>query len=131
MKKFFSVPDSRFPISYALRSRRGAAVIIALVLIAVLGAVTAAMLKDFHQSRLQRQQTEAGIQAKLLLADFKERTLERLRADPAAPDEQIVLPPFSARFRGTFTLAFESPEIQVEYNDDAGKTIYSERQSLD
>ena len=106
---------------------------IALVLVAVLGAITAAMLKDFHQNRAQRRQAEVRIQAKLLLADFKERTLVRLQADPAAPGERIEIPPFS-RFDGTFTLTFEPPEIHVEYiesNDDREKTIYREKQNLD
>ena len=110
--------------------RRGAAAIIAIALIAVLGAMTAVMLTDFHRSQMLRRQTEIRTQANQLLADFKERTVARLQADPAAPEERIVIPPFSRRFHGTFILTFDSAKIQVEYNDDHGKTIYLEKEHI-
>ena len=124
MKKFFSY--ARFPMPYALR-KRGAAAMIALVLIAVLGAITAVMLKDFHHSLKQQQQAEIRTQAKQLLADFHKRTTARLQADPEAPEEQIVIPPFSPRFDGTFTLTSEAEEVKVEYTDEQGKTVYFEK----
>jgi hypothetical protein len=110
--------------------RRGAAAMIALVLIAVLGVITAVMLKDFHRNQMSRRKVEVRSQAGQLLADFKERTLTRLQADPAASEERIEIPPFSPRFEGTFILTFGSEGIQVQYINDLGKTLYVETQSL-
>ncbi len=110
--------------------RRGAAAMIAIVLIAVLGAITAVLLNNFHHNYQQRLRQEIRAQAKMLLVDFKARTEARLQADPAAPDERIVIPPFSDRFDGTFSLTFGSNEIQVDFLDVHGKTTYSEKQEL-
>ena len=119
---------------YIRRTRKGAALIIALVLIAVIGTISAILLKNLLEDRLQQRRVEIRAQSKLLLADGVKRTETKLQENADFPGEQIAITPFSSRWNGTYYLTSRKENDQMivalECRDESDRIFYTEEQTV-
>jgi len=112
--------------------RRGAALIIAMVLLLLVGVISAAIIHGFFQDRRERTQTLIKTQANLLQEDYHRCAKERLTASPDFTGETLKLTGISDSAPGTFELSsVVSPSgdavisTEVRYYDENDKLIYS------
>lgn len=120
-------------------NRRGAAVIIALVLLLLVGALSTSLIRGFYTDRRERDQSFIREQAELLQHDFVERTQIQRNASPDFAGETLALTGLSGSFDGTFQLTStfaETPEgtvepvVVVDYYDAANKLTYTCRSEI-
>ena len=97
-------------------NRRGAALIIALVLMLLVSAISATLIRGFYTDRRERDQSLIRIQADLLRQDFAECTNNT---------QATALTLHTDSFDGTFQLTTNENGAIVEYYDDAKKLIYT------
>ena len=121
-------------IMFIRRTRKGAALIIALVLIAVIGTISAILLKNLLEDRLQQRRVEIRAQSKILLADWVKRTETKLRENADFPGEQTAITPFTHRWSGTYYLTSRKENEQMiaalECRDEEGRIFYTEEQTV-
>jgi len=98
-------------------NRRGAALVIALVLLLLVTAISAVLIRGFYTDRLERDRSQIRIQAELLRRDF---------ADCTHAGQAAALTLQTDSFDGTFQLIpTDENGVRVEYHDAANKLIYS------
>ena len=110
-------------------NRRGATLIITLVLLACLaivaGVVLPQILRDRQESRMELVRT----QSRQLLDDALRNAEVKRNIDPEFSGETFVLGPDSQPFPGTFqvTTRFENDAFiaEVEYRSEQGQIIYT------
>ena len=114
-------------------NRSGAALIIALVLLLLVGAISTSLIRGFYTDRHARNQSQIREQAELLRYDFAERAKIQRTATPDFTGETLRLTKLSNTFDGTFQLTSTFPEaegtaepvVQIEYYDETNKLIYT------
>jgi Tfp pilus assembly protein PilX len=106
-------------------NRRGAALVIALVLMLLVTAVSATLIRGFYTDRRERDQSQIRTQAELLRQDFSERTNILRAASSDFSGETQTLTNLSGFFDGTFQLTSSENGVIVEYYDSANKLIYT------
>ena len=114
-------------------NRHGAALITALVLLLLVGAISTSLIRGFYTDRLQRDQSLVRTQAEMLKRDFAERAKIQLAASPDFTGETLTMAGLSSEFDGTFQLTssvIETPDgaepvVVVEYYNAANKLVLS------
>ena len=94
-----------------ISNRRGAALIIALVLLLLVSAISASLIQGFYTDRRERDRSLIRTQAELLRQDFAGETL--------------TLPHVSDSFPGTFQLTACENGVVVEYHDTTNTLVYT------
>lgn len=114
-------------------NRNGAAIVIVLVLMVLLGGFMAFTVREFSENRKVRVRERIHTQAELFSETAFERA-ERIRSEnPEFNGDLLVITAPSKEFRGTFTLKSvrenESKKfrIECEYRDENGKVILVKR----
>ena len=110
-------------------NRRGAALIIALVLLACLAAVAGVvmprMLRDRYESRMELVRT----QSRQLLDDVLQSAETKRQTEPDFSGMVFTFAPDSRTFSGTFqvTVRFENDAFtaEVEYRNEEGRIVYA------
>lgn len=111
-------------------ARRGAALIISLVLLALLGAFSTTILKGMLLDRRVSKTELLKIQAETLLDDSLDRARLRREIDPAFTGETIVLASPALQDGGVFhgTTRFDSEKnlfvVDGVFRDRSGKDVY-------
>ena len=113
------------------RNRRGAALIIALVLIAVIGVITstvlAQMLRDRREARLELIRQQAA----LLCHDALRRAKVQRESDTGFSGETITLGSDHQPFPGTFRITTQYQNVadhfsvEVEYRNEKDKIMFT------
>ena len=110
-------------------NRCGAALIIALVLLTVLGVVAGAVLPQILRDRQEIRQKLVRIQCHQLLGDAICHAEAKRQSDSAFSGGTWTLGPDVHPFPGTFsvTTRYENDALtaEVEYRNEEGKTIYT------
>ena len=114
-------------------NRRGAALIIALVLLLLVGAISTSLIRGFYTDRQERNRSQIRTQAELLCHDFAELAKIQRTIAPDFTGETLALTKISDTFDGTFQLTSTFPEaegtaepvVQIEYYDETNKLIYT------
>ena len=101
-------------------NRRGAALIIALVLLLLVTAISASLIRGFYTDRQERDRSLIRVQAELLRQDFADRV--NLGQVPA-------LTLHAGPLDGTFQLTSQETGVVVEYFDNANNLVYSNSKS--
>ena len=118
-----------YEISRKPPNRRGAALIIALVLLTVLGMVAGVVLTQILRDRRESQQELVRIQSRQLLDDALRNAEAKRQSDSAFSGETLTLGPDHQPFLGTFQLTTRLEEDAftgvVEYHNKEGKTLYT------
>jgi len=113
--------------SQNIQARRGAALIIAIVLLAVLGIVAGMTLPQIIRDRQESRMDLLRAQSRLLLDDALRSAETKREADPEFFGETLTLTPDQQPFAGTFqvTTLYENDAFVgiVEYYDKNGKRI--------
>jgi len=113
-------------------NRRGAALVIALVLLLLVTAISATLIRGFYTDRRERDQSQMRTQAELLRLDFADRTNILRAASPDFTGETLTVT--NPNIDGTFQLTSsitKTPEdtfditISVDCYDSANKLIYT------
>jgi len=99
-------------------NRRGAALVIALVLMLLVTAISATLIRGFYTDRRERNQSQIRVQAELLRRDF---------ADLANREKVPSLALQTDSLDGTFRLTATENDVVVEYRDAENKLIYTGR----
>jgi len=97
-------------------NRRGAALIIALVLLLLVSAISATLIRGFYTDRRERDRSLIRIQAELLQQDYADIIVKQGQA-PA-------LTLHTDSFEGTFQLTPSDNGVVVKYYDTANKLIF-------
>jgi len=114
-------------------NRRGAALVIALVLMLLVTAISATLIRGFYTDRRERDQSQIRTQAELLRSDFADRTNLLHAASPDFTGETLTVTNpniFNGMFQLTSSIT-KTPEdtvdtaISVECYDAAGKLVYT------
>ena len=114
-------------------NRRGAALVIALVLMLLVTAISATLIRGFYDDRRERNQSQIRTQAELLRSDFADRTNILCAASPDFTGETLTVTNPNV-FEGMFQLTSsitKTPEgivdtaVSVECYDSTGRLIYS------
>ena len=115
-------------------NRRGAALIIALVLLVFIGAIASAALPQILRDRQEVRMEWVRQQAQLLLGDALLSAETQRQSDPDFSGETFSLGPDYQSFGGTFHVTTKYQEDQftatVEYCNAKGKTLYFVKRSL-
>ncbi|MDR1957748.1 MAG: hypothetical protein LBQ54_01655 [Planctomycetaceae bacterium] len=124
---------------YQTPERKGAALIIALVLLLFVSALSAAILRQVYNGRLEMQRQIVHVQTDQLVRDFVVRAEQRLAFDPSYTGGTVTFTNLTPRLPGTFQLvthvessAGSKPEITVtaEYRGEDDRTVYVTQNSL-
>jgi len=111
-----------------LPTRRGAALIIVIVLLACLAIVAGAVLPQILRERQESRQDLIRVQSRQLLEDALRHAETKRSADPEFTGETLLLDPDQQPFPGTFQVTTEfvdeSFAAAVEYRNKEGKIIY-------
>lgn len=113
------------------KTRSAGAALIALMLIFVLGIVSATMIQGLYLNRQHLQQSQLRVQSKILFRDFQQRTREFCEKDPAFSGEELRLEQVADTFPGTFLLISrrisenDEPlmEFELQYINEQGKVV--------
>ena len=105
-------------------NRCGAALVIALVLMFLVTAISATLIRGFYTDRRERDRSQIRVQAELLQRDFTERVNLLRAASPDFPGETLTITN-PTMFNGMFQLTSNENGVIVEYYDTAGKLIYT------
>ncbi|GHV10467.1 hypothetical protein AGMMS50229_21520 [Campylobacterota bacterium] len=113
------------PIHFQTGKHRGAAAVIALVLLLVTGTISAVLVREFFTDRLERRQSFIKIQADLLQQDYAER-VKLLEQSPGFAGETLTVPAAPGFPEdGTFQLtADENFAVGTVYRDENSRLIY-------
>ena len=110
-------------------SRRGAALIVAIVLLAVLGVVAGIALPQIIRDRHEARMDLLRIQSRQLLHDAFRIAETKREADPEFSGETMTIAPGLHSFPGTFhvTTRYENDAFVgvVEYRDENGKLLHT------
>ena len=110
-------------------NRRGAVLIVALVLLAVLGIVAGVALPQILRDRQENRKALVRIQSQQLLDDALRNAEAKRRSDSAFSGETLTLGPEHQPFPGTFqvTTRLEDDAFtgEVEYRNEEGKILYT------
>ena len=110
-------------------NRRGAALIIVLVLLACLAMVAGAVLPQMLRDRSAVRQELVRTQSRQLLADALHNAEAKRNADPEFAGSEFSLGPDQQPFSGTFyvTTKLENDVFtaEVEYRNKDGQTVYA------
>ena len=93
-------------------NRRGAALVIALVLLLLVSAISATLIRGFYTDRRERDQSLIRVQAELLRQDFSACAMSALTVRTDS-------------FDGKFQLTTNENDVTVEYYDETDKLIYT------
>ncbi len=111
--------------------RRGAAMIVAMVLLLLTGAISAGIISGFYQARRERDQSLIKAQANLLLEDHHQRALQQHEASPGFTGETLKLTEISDSAPGTFELTSAvdpsgdgTLSTEVRYYDENNRLTY-------
>jgi len=109
--------------------RRGAALIITLVLLACLAIVASVVLPQILRDRQETRMELVRTQSQQLLDDALRIAEAKRQSDPDFSGTTLVLRPDQQPFGGTFhvttTLLNDTFAAEVEYRNEEGKIIYS------
>jgi type II secretory pathway pseudopilin PulG len=109
--------------------RRGAALIIALVLLAFLGIVTGTVLTQIIRDRQEARTELIRIQSQQLLRDALRIAEAKRQSDPVFSGETWTLGPDCQPFPGTFQVATRLENnalvVEVEYRNAQEKLLYT------
>ncbi|MCL2349804.1 MAG: hypothetical protein FWC50_16255 [Planctomycetaceae bacterium] len=116
--------------------RRGAALIIAMVLLLLVGAISAAIVRGFYQDRNEHRQSLIKTQANLLQEDYHRRAKQQFNASPDFTGETLKLTGISDSAPGSFELVSVAGRsghpsgetvisTEVRYYDENDRLIYS------
>jgi len=109
--------------------RRGAALIIAIVLLACIGVVAGTVLPQMLRDRQETRTELIRQQARQLLDDTLRSAEVQRRSDAEFSGETFSLGPEHQPFDGTFQITTKYQEdrfnAEVEYRDKNGKLIYA------
>lgn len=110
-------------------NRRGAALIIALVLLAILGIVAGVVLPQVIRAKHEMWLDSVRTQSRQLLDDALRNADVKRQSESAFSGETLTLgsdvQPFSGTFQVTTRLENDVFAANVEYRDEQGKLIYS------
>jgi len=110
-------------------TRRGAVLIVTLVLLALLAIVASVVLPQILRDRQDSRQELARVQSRQLLDDALRNAEAKREANPEFFGEMFVLDPNHQPFPGTFLITTEFVDdaftAEVEYRNKEGKTIYT------
>ena len=113
---------------YNLPTRRGAALIIVIVLLACLAIVAGVVLPQILRDRLEARQELIRIQSRQLLDDALRYAEAKRSADAEFAGETFTLDSDQQPFAGTFSVTTEFVDEAftggVEYRNKEGKMIY-------
>jgi len=116
-------------MKYIILKRRGAALIVALVLIAFLGIVAGTLLPQILRDRQESRQDLLRVQSQQLLEDALHRAEEKRKSEPAFSGETLTLGPDRQPYPGTFQISIrlddDSFVAHVEYHNAKGKMVYT------
>ena len=108
--------------------RRGAALIITLVLLAFIATIAMAALTQMLRERQVIRLDLARQQADLLICDALRQSEVLRQADPEFSGETITLGPEQQPFGGTFRVTTRYQEdrfvAEAEYRDEKGKVVH-------
>jgi type II secretory pathway component PulK len=111
-----------------IRNRRGAALIVALVLLTVLGIVTGTVLPRILQDRQEARKDLVRTQSRQLLDDAIRSAESKRQSDSSFSGETLTLDsdsqPFGGTFQVTTRLEADTFVAEIEYRSEAGKVIY-------
>jgi Tfp pilus assembly protein PilX len=109
-------------------NRRGAVLIVALVLLTVLGIVAGTMLPQILRDRQESRRDLLRTQARQLLDDALRGAEAKRKSDSAFSGETLTLgrdiQPFSGTFRVTTRLENNAFIAEVEYRDKEEKVVF-------
>ena len=115
-----------------LNRRRGAALIIALVLLAVIAIIASTALTQIVRNRQEVQRNLIRQQADLLLRDALRTAEVQRQTDIEFSGETITLPSEQQPFGGTYqvTTQYQNDRFtaDVEYRNQQDKVIYQKRE---
>ncbi|MDR1492802.1 MAG: hypothetical protein LBT05_08780 [Planctomycetaceae bacterium] len=109
-------------------NRNGAALIIALVLLLFVSALSAVILRQLYNGRLETQRQLLYVETDLLIRDMRERAEQRRAADPSFTGESVTFKELSPHLNGTFQLTTHAEKeitIDAVYRDESGTVIYA------
>ena len=110
------------------QTRRGAALLVAIVLLAVLGLVAATTLPQLLRDRQESRMSLVREQAERLRDDALRKSEVQRESDSEFSGETLELGPDQQPFPGTFqvTTTFQNDRFvaEVEYRNNKGKTLY-------
>ncbi|MDR1382317.1 MAG: hypothetical protein LBJ67_00505 [Planctomycetaceae bacterium] len=118
------IPKRPFSIS----NRNGAALIIALVLLLFVSVLSAVILRQLYNGRLETQRQLLYAETDLLIRDMQERAEQRRAATPSFTGESVTLKELSPHLDGTFQLTTHvDKEITVDaaYRDKNDAMVYT------
>ena len=112
-------------------NRRGAVLIVALVLLAVLGIVAGTALPQILRDRQENRKALVRIQSQQLLDDALRSAEAKRQFDSEFSGEELTLDsehqPFSGTFQITTNYQDDRFNAKVEYRDEKGKILYTKR----
>jgi Tfp pilus assembly protein PilX len=106
-------------------NRRGAALIIALVLLLLVSAISATLIRGFYTDRRERDQSLIRTQAELLRQDYAEIITSRGQAPALTAESALTVR--SEMFDGTFQLTTGDDGVVVEYFNAENQLIYQSK----
>jgi type II secretory pathway component PulK len=110
-------------------NRRGAALVVALVLIAFIGIVASTTLPQILRDRQEARMELVRQQAQRLSDDALHKAEAKRQTDSGFSGETITLGPDQQPFLGTFQVTTnyrnDRFETKIEYRNEKGKTLYS------
>ena len=109
-------------------ARRGAALIMTIVLLTCLAVVAGVVLPQILRDRREARMELLRIQSRQLLDDVFRNTEAKRHAEPEFAGSTLTLGPDRQPFPGTFEVTTrvenESLTAEVEYQNEQGTTIY-------
>ena len=110
-----------------MRPRRGAALIVAIALLAVLGIIAGMTLPQIYRDRQEARQELLRIQSQQLLDDALRIAEAKREVDAEFSGETLTLTsdqqPFPGTFRVTTRYANDAFGGEVEYRDENGRVL--------
>jgi len=110
-------------------NRRGAALLVAIVLLTLLAIVAGAMLPQMIRNRQENRLDLLRTQSRQLLDDALHHAEAKRHAEPEFSGETFTLGPDKQPFPGTFqvTTRYEEDSFaaKVEYRTEKGKLLYT------
>ena len=112
-----------------IQNRRGAALLIVIVLLALLAIVAGTVLPQMLRDRQESRKDLLRTQSRQLLDDALRNAEVKRKADPAFSGETLTFGPDSQPFPGTFQVTTRIEDdvfaAEVEYRTEKGKSLYT------
>jgi len=110
-------------------NRRGAALLVAIVLLALLSIVAGAMLPQILRARQENRMALLHTQTRQLLDDALRNVEAKRKAEPEFSGEILTLgsdcQPFPGTFQVTTQVENDTFAAKVEYRSEKGKLVYT------